>query len=61
MPGVHNPDAHFLAGHQDGRDVSTNQSEDILDPVGTQDLCHAFAAMPRAFCLSLWDVKKDEI
>lgn len=57
MSGVHDADAHFLAGHQDGRDVPTNKSENILDSVRAEDLGHALATMPWTLRFSLRQVK----
>lgn len=59
MPGVHDADAQFLAGHQDGRDVPPHQGEDKLNPMGTQNLCHTLPTMARALSLSLGEELED--
>lgn len=58
MTGVHNADSHLLAGDQDGRDVSPDESEDVLDPVGSEDSGHTLAAVPRTLHLCLNKVRK---
>lgn len=58
VAGVDDADAQFLAGHQNGRDVSSHQRKDEFDPVSPQDLRHALSSMPGTLtlCLGVTDI-----
>lgn len=53
MSSVHYPDAQFLSGNIDRRDVSSTQREEKLDPMRLERLRYQLTSCTLAVCVCL--------
>ena len=53
MSSVHYPDAQFLSGHVDRRDVTSAKREEKLDPVCLERLRYQLTSCTLAVCVCL--------